>query len=77
MGSRSTRFDDLEAGGLPHAAEDDGVREPAYAGADDEDEDMPKAAKEPTEEDELAIAEREYQREIGSGMNLSEEEFAV
>lgn len=76
MGPRSAGFDDLEPGGFPHAEEE--LREPAFVAAEDEDEDAQKAAKPSTEEeDELAIAEREYHREIGSGMSLSEEEFAI
>lgn len=74
MGSRSSGFDEIEAG-YPAITDHDEPQEPAYAGDDDDEIKKPSADE---EMDELAMAEQEYRREIGSGMMMqSEEDFAI
>lgn len=70
MGPRSAGFDEIEAG-FAQQAEEDEAREPEYH--DQEDEGTPAKVID-AEEDELAIAEREYLNEMRSGMRINEED---
>lgn len=69
MGPRSAGFDEIEAG-FAQAAEEEADREPEFHDQEDDEETPTKAV----EEDEFAIAEREYLNEMRSGMHITEED---
>jgi hypothetical protein len=72
MGPRSAGFDELESG-YPAITDNDEPREPEFAAEEDEEGEANVSASD-AEEDELAMAEQDYLREIHSGMLVSEEE---
>lgn len=74
MGPRSAGagFDEIEAG-YAQQAEEEETREPAYDDQDEEEDETPARAAD-AEEDELALAEREYLNEMRTGMHVAEED---
>ncbi len=73
MGPRSPGFDEIEAGYAGLATEDhDEPREPEDH--EDDEETTPKKKPSDDDYDELQMAEAEYLAEMGSGMNVSDED---
>ncbi len=66
----------MEAGGFPHVQEEE-EHEPSYDDEDDEDEGDEDLTPRDADEDELAVAEREYLSEMRTGMHIAEEDGIV
>lgn len=71
MGPRSAGFDEIEAGYAQQAAEEEAAAQESF---DVDDEKEEGGAPAVDEEDEFALAEREYLNEMRSGMHVAEED---